>query len=87
MPWREAGGRAGGDRRGRSAAAGFDLAGPPLLRVALVRDTGRSHVVLTLHHIATDGWSAPLLIRELLAHYVPAASRRGSRRSRRTVAT
>ncbi len=27
--------------------------------------------MLTLHHIATDGWSAPLLVRELLAHYAP----------------
>ncbi|OLR93075.1 non-ribosomal peptide synthetase [Actinokineospora bangkokensis] len=43
--------------------ARFDLAAAPVLRVALVR--GR-WLVLTLHHIATDGWSAPILVRELL---------------------
>src|SRR5262249_14295681 len=26
-------------------------------------------LVLTMHHIATDGWSAPILVHELLARY------------------
>ncbi|HEV7648872.1 MAG TPA: amino acid adenylation domain-containing protein [Actinophytocola sp.] len=71
VPWREATGdpaAVAADER----AAGFDLARPPMLRAALVRDGDRSWVVLTLHHIATDGWSAPLLVRELLACYGPA---------------
>ncbi|MGH3757813.1 amino acid adenylation domain-containing protein [Actinophytocola sp.] len=70
VPWREAAGTpepVAADER----ATGFDLARPPMLRVALVRDAGRCWVVLTLHHIATDGWSAPLLVHELLAHYAP----------------
>ncbi|MGW5049626.1 amino acid adenylation domain-containing protein [Actinokineospora sp. NPDC004072] len=48
----------------REKAAGFDLATPPLLRCALV---GGRTVVLTLHHIVADGWSVPLMLRDLLA--------------------
>ncbi|MFJ6727837.1 amino acid adenylation domain-containing protein [Streptomyces sp. NPDC091281] len=51
-------------------AAGFDLAAPPLLRCALVRlGAHRSRLVLTFHHIVADGWSLPVLHRELLAFY------------------
>ncbi|MEU9247399.1 amino acid adenylation domain-containing protein [Streptomyces sp. NPDC048385] len=50
--------------------ARFDLAAPPLLRVALLR-TGaeRSRLVVTLHHLLLDGWSLPLLLRELWVLY------------------
>ncbi|HWM05958.1 MAG TPA: condensation domain-containing protein, partial [Actinophytocola sp.] len=75
VPWQEVTGdpeRIATEER----AVGFDLTRAPMLRVALVRTSsntaGRSWVVLTLHHIATDGWSAPLLVHELLAHYAPA---------------
>ncbi|MDI6099253.1 amino acid adenylation domain-containing protein [Actinoplanes sp. NEAU-A12] len=49
---------------------GFELAGPPLLRGMLIR-TGddASHLVLTNHHLLLDGWSMPLLAKELFAHY------------------
>ncbi|MFK0286703.1 non-ribosomal peptide synthase/polyketide synthase [Streptomyces sp. NPDC090499] len=48
----------------------FDLAHPPLLRCALVRlADDRSRLVLTFHHIVADGWSLPVLHRELLALY------------------
>ncbi|MFG3288621.1 non-ribosomal peptide synthase/polyketide synthase [Streptomyces sp. NPDC048179] len=48
----------------------FDLARPPLLRCALVHlGEDRSHLVLTFHHIVADGWSLPVLHRELLALY------------------
>ncbi|MGV9340477.1 non-ribosomal peptide synthase/polyketide synthase [Streptomyces sp. NPDC003688] len=48
----------------------FDLARPPLLRCALVRlDAERSRLILTFHHIVADGWSLPVLHRELLALY------------------
>ncbi|MDX3798339.1 non-ribosomal peptide synthetase [Streptomyces sp. AK04-3B] len=50
--------------------AGFDLAAPPLLRCALLRLGGRrSRLVLTFHHIVADGWSLPVLHRELMAFY------------------
>ncbi|MFD7630657.1 amino acid adenylation domain-containing protein, partial [Streptomyces sp. NPDC059851] len=50
--------------------AGFDLAKPPLIRLALVRLEPELHrLVLTNHHILMDGWSGPLVLRELLALY------------------
>ena len=50
--------------------AGFDTGSAPLLRVTLIR-TGphRYRLVLSMHHILIDGWSTPLLIRELLTLY------------------
>ncbi|MFM9542661.1 amino acid adenylation domain-containing protein [Streptomyces turgidiscabies] len=54
----------------------FDLADPPLMRCALVRlDGHRSRLLLTFHHIVADGWSLPVLHRELMASYgdAPAA--------------
>ncbi|MFJ5262396.1 amino acid adenylation domain-containing protein [Streptomyces sp. NPDC088387] len=51
-------------------AAGFDLGAPPLVRCALVRLDGQhSRLVLTFHHIVADGWSLPVLHRELMACY------------------
>ncbi|WP_413759805.1 amino acid adenylation domain-containing protein [Streptomyces sp. MMBL 11-3] len=48
----------------------FDLARPPLLRCALVRlGADRSRLLLTFHHSVADGWSLPVLHRELLAGY------------------
>ncbi|MEU3188329.1 amino acid adenylation domain-containing protein [Streptomyces sp. NPDC006923] len=48
----------------------FDLARPPLLRCAFVRLGAESAVlVLTFHHIVADGWSLPVLHRELMALY------------------
>ncbi|MBA3455841.1 MAG: non-ribosomal peptide synthetase, partial [Deltaproteobacteria bacterium] len=48
----------------------FDLATGPLLRATLLRMRGDAHVlVLCIHHIATDGWSAGILLREMSALY------------------
>ncbi|MYX99792.1 non-ribosomal peptide synthetase, partial [Streptomyces sp. SID486] len=48
----------------------FDLSEPPLLRFLLVRmSAGHHRLVLTTHHILLDGWSTPLLVRELGALY------------------
>ncbi|MDR6674926.1 amino acid adenylation domain-containing protein, partial [Xanthomonas sp. 1678] len=53
-----------------SAAQPFDLSADLLLRGCLVRCAGDRHVlVLTLHHIACDGWSMAVLARELSALY------------------
>ncbi|WP_040833504.1 non-ribosomal peptide synthetase, partial [Nocardia brevicatena] len=51
-------------------AAHFDMAAPPLVRFTLYR-TGEQawHLVLTTHHILVDGWSMPLLMRDLLVLY------------------
>ncbi|MEV6275315.1 amino acid adenylation domain-containing protein [Nocardia sp. NPDC051832] len=49
---------------------GFDPATAPLLRFTVYRnDSGPSHLVLTGHHILLDGWSMPLLMKELLVLY------------------
>ncbi|MFE2499953.1 amino acid adenylation domain-containing protein, partial [Streptomyces scopuliridis] len=54
----------------------FDLAAGPLFRVLAVRLGAEEHVlVLSMHHIATDGWSMGLITRELSALY--AAAERG----------
>ena len=46
----------------------FDLAAGPPLRALLIRHpTDDPVVVLALHHIAGDGWSAPILMAELAA--------------------
>ncbi|MGW0565385.1 amino acid adenylation domain-containing protein [Streptomyces sp. NPDC003016] len=48
----------------------FDLTTPPLMRFTLVRMAPlRSRLVMTSHHILLDGWSMPLLVRELFELY------------------
>ncbi|KOX18394.1 non-ribosomal peptide synthetase [Saccharothrix sp. NRRL B-16348] len=48
----------------------FDLREGPLFRTRLVRVAPGDHVlVLTLHHIVTDGWSTGVLARDLGALY------------------
>ncbi|MFC6404265.1 amino acid adenylation domain-containing protein [Planobispora longispora] len=50
----------------------FDLAAGPLLRAVLVRLAPGDHVLLVAaHHIVTDGWSAGLIVRELLGDAGP----------------
>ncbi|MEV0299040.1 amino acid adenylation domain-containing protein [Nocardia sp. NPDC050710] len=52
------------------AAAGFDLSAPPLIRFTLVHiDSGAFRLLVTNHHVILDGWSMPLLMRELLEYY------------------
>ncbi|HVU25273.1 MAG TPA: amino acid adenylation domain-containing protein [Opitutus sp.] len=44
----------------------FDLARGPLLRVALLRLAADEHILLmTMHHIVSDGWSMGVLTREM----------------------
>src|SRR6201991_4534612 len=59
------------ERLARSeAATAFDLSAGELLRVKLVRVSAEEHIVLlTMHHIISDGWSMGVLIRELGALY------------------
>ncbi|RKH68395.1 amino acid adenylation domain-containing protein, partial [Corallococcus llansteffanensis] len=48
----------------------FDLERGPLLRVQLLRLAPTEHVLLlTMHHIVSDGWSMGVLVRELVASY------------------
>ncbi|WP_035688107.1 condensation domain-containing protein, partial [Bradyrhizobium sp. Cp5.3] len=48
----------------------FDLARGPLIRGRLIRMSDEEHVVLlTQHHIVSDGWSLGVLVRELSELY------------------
>jgi aspartate racemase len=54
----------------QEAALPFDLSCGPLLRVRLFQLVAEEHVLLvTLHHIVSDGWSQGVLVRELGALY------------------
>ncbi|MFF4553811.1 amino acid adenylation domain-containing protein [Streptomyces sp. NPDC001422] len=48
----------------------FNLATPPLVRFHLLRMAAERHVLLmTNHHILLDGWSLPLILRDLFELY------------------
>ncbi|MEX1830110.1 amino acid adenylation domain-containing protein [Luteibacter sp. CQ10] len=54
----------------RDALAPFALDRDPMLRAVLVRlGPGRHELLMTMHHVATDGWSIDVLIDELGAFY------------------
>jgi amino acid adenylation domain-containing protein len=74
LDWR---GRSDADRREeleerleQDRRAGFDLAAAPLMRMMLIRLDDQVHqLVWTCHHILADGWSAAILLREILDRY------------------
>jgi NRPS condensation-like uncharacterized protein len=48
----------------------FDLINGPLLRTRLIRLGARKHIlIVTMHHIISDGWSMGVLIREVVMLY------------------
>ncbi|MEV2225775.1 amino acid adenylation domain-containing protein [Nocardia vinacea] len=53
---------------------GFDMSAPPLMRFTLYR-TDQWHLVITTHHILLDGWSMPLLMRDVLVLYATRGDR------------
>jgi amino acid adenylation domain-containing protein len=57
----------------------FDLAAGPLFRARLLRLGAEEHVLLlTMHHIVSDGWSIGVLVKELSALYTAYAQRQSS---------
>ena len=49
---------------------GFEPSVAPLVRLALFRTSDDSHrFVWSYHHLIMDGWSVPVLIREVLSFY------------------
>ncbi|HEU5227978.1 MAG TPA: condensation domain-containing protein, partial [Ktedonobacteraceae bacterium] len=54
----------------------FNLARGPLLRTLLIRQEPQTHtLLLTMHHIITDGWSMGIIFRELSVLYSIAVGR------------
>src|SRR5262249_17373064 len=48
----------------------FDLSRGPMLRAQLLKLDATNHrLLLTMHHIVTDGWSNAILLRELTTLY------------------
>ncbi|MBG0830163.1 amino acid adenylation domain-containing protein [Planomonospora sp. ID67723] len=74
VPWQEIDAPDTGDETVQAVAEEerahrFDLAAPPLVRAAFVRGADRHRLILTLHHLVADGWSVPIMLRDLLAGY------------------
>ncbi|WP_157514315.1 non-ribosomal peptide synthetase, partial [Nocardia concava] len=73
LPWREIElSTAGEDERLLEVerTTPFGLTAPPLLRFLLLRlGDGRTRFAVTCHHLLLDGWSIPLLLREIMAGY------------------
>nr|APZ78703.1 nonribosomal peptide synthetase [Hyalangium minutum] len=65
------------DEVGLEVSRPFDLERGPLIRMRLFRIAEGDHVlVLTMHHIVSDGWSVGILARELSAGYNARRSQR-----------
>ena len=59
-----------GARMAAEAATPFDVCTAPLVRASLLRLAPAKHVLLvTFHHLVTDGWSTALFVGELTALY------------------
>ncbi|MFD6392829.1 amino acid adenylation domain-containing protein [Nocardia sp. NPDC060259] len=79
MPWREVdlsglplrAARAAADRLETEATRHrFTVDRSPMLRATLIRMPGDAHrLVLNTHHLVIDGWSTPIVLREVLAAY------------------
>ncbi|HEU4885052.1 MAG TPA: condensation domain-containing protein, partial [Longimicrobium sp.] len=54
----------------RESARPFDLANGPLVRVHLIRVSEADYaLIVNVHHIVTDGWSMPIIMREMDEFY------------------
>jgi amino acid adenylation domain-containing protein/non-ribosomal peptide synthase protein (TIGR01720 family) len=51
-------------------ARGFDLKQPPLMRLVLIRVEAKKYwLVWDFHHLLLDGWSLPVVLRDVFASY------------------
>src|SRR6266545_921703 len=49
---------------------GFDLSNPPLIRLSLIRlGEDLYRLIWSQHHLLVDGWSSPLILKEVFAFY------------------
>jgi hypothetical protein len=61
----------------QDAATPFDLAQGPVFRVRIIKLAEQEHVLsVTMHHIASDGWSIEVLFRDVTTIYEALANRR-----------
>lgn len=61
----------------REASTPFHLEHDPLFRVKLIRLSERDHLLLmSIHHIVSDGWSVGIAARELSEWYTAMIDRR-----------
>ncbi|MEV0125878.1 amino acid adenylation domain-containing protein [Streptomyces sp. NPDC050703] len=83
-PWCEAEAGRVGDEAGARAFADaffaepFDLAVPRMLRACWLPEAEGGTLLLHLHHIAVDGWSLSVLLRDLSAAYAAETSGAGT---------
>jgi amino acid adenylation domain-containing protein/non-ribosomal peptide synthase protein (TIGR01720 family) len=69
MPFEEAE-EAARELAAAEASRPFDLRHGPVLRAMLIKLSDTEHVVLlTMHHIVSDGWSTSVLVREVVTLY------------------
>jgi amino acid adenylation domain-containing protein len=62
-------------RAAEEAQRPFDLSAGPLLRATLLRLAGEEHILLlTMHHIISDGWSMGVLVKEVATLYAAFAT-------------
>ncbi|HEY4588307.1 MAG TPA: condensation domain-containing protein, partial [Thermoanaerobaculia bacterium] len=57
------------EQRHRDRHTPLPLGKAPLMRFSLIRQDGDLGFIWTFHHLLLDGWSLPLLLRELVAVY------------------
>jgi amino acid adenylation domain-containing protein len=74
LDWRELSAAAQPDRLEAFLVAdrrrGFEFEQAPVMRLALIKLTENTHqLIWSFHHIVFDGWSASLLLQEVLAFY------------------
>lgn len=57
----------------------YNLENGPLLRVRLIKKSVQDFVLIVgMHHVASDGWSMEVLVKELIALYISFASGQGN---------
>ncbi|MDQ3617223.1 MAG: amino acid adenylation domain-containing protein, partial [Pseudomonadota bacterium] len=62
----------------QEAQAPFDLSQGPMIRARMLRCSAQEHVLLvTMHHIVSDGWSMGVLVGEVSALYAAYGSGQG----------
>ncbi|KOP63787.1 hypothetical protein AMS62_00005, partial [Bacillus sp. FJAT-18019] len=50
---------------------GFVLSKPPLMRVTVIKESDKNYrVIWTFHHLLLDGWSIPLVLRDVFQTYL-----------------